>query len=447
MTRTAIGALALWSLVGAGCIDTLDGGEPDIGSAELALSMTSKAQVDQATLHANYGGYAYARNGTSYSGTDGTGRVSWKQGGFTMSGAGEVSTCTYGWCGPGSSLAGTRGGCVPGDDYETAWGYAYGACNSSAWGQRFAGWLDMVDRPVGSGDHVHADYGPGVSGTTTFGYHPYWAVIYDGVCRIYQGWSYTTHDETCGSSPYVVTTPAVCGDGTCASTESCSTCQNDCGVCPTGIYQTGLAGGTLTRQLVVPSNGDVVTIKIYNGTGDCDLHVKKNAAVSTSSYDCRPYKSGNTETCSFTGGGTYNILLNPYSAYSGMTLDASYTTTAPVVCGDAVCNGAGGETCSSCASDCGACPTGINATNLSVAASAWTTVYTLTASNPTFRMFGGSGDADLYVRLGAAPTTSSYNCRPYLSGNTETCTMSGSGTWYVAARGYTAASGFTITSQ
>ena len=42
--------------------------------------------------------------------------------------------------------------------------------------------------------------------------------------------------------------------------------------------------------------------------------------------------------------------------------------------------------------------------------------------------------------LGSAPTTSTYNCRPYTQGNNETCTMSGSGTWYVAARGYSAAS-------
>ena len=35
---------------------------------------------------------------------------------------------------------------------------------------------------------------------------------------------------------------------------------------------------------------------------------------------------------------------------------------------------------------------------------------------------GGTGDADMYVRSGSQPTTSTYNCRPYLSGNNETCT-------------------------
>jgi len=33
------------------------------------------------------------------------------------------------------------------------------------------------------------------------------------------------------------------------------------------------------------------------------------------------------------------------------------------------------------------------------------------------------GDADLYVKLGTAPTLSSYACRPYSDGNNETCTV------------------------
>lgn len=35
----------------------------------------------------------------------------------------------------------------------------------------------------------------------------------------------------------------------------------------------------------------------------------------------------------------------------------------------------------------------------------------------------GTGDADLYVRTGAAPTVSSYDCRPYVGGSVETCTV------------------------
>ncbi|WNG33281.1 bacillolysin [Archangium violaceum] len=63
-----------------------------------------------------------------------------------------------------------------------------------------------------------------------------------------------------------------------------------------------------------------------------------------------------------------------------------------------------------------------------------------------FEMSGGSGDADLYVKFGSAPTTTSYDCRPYASGNAESCTFNPSqqGTYYVMIRGYSAYSGVTL---
>lgn len=68
------------------------------------------------------------------------------------------------------------------------------------------------------------------------------------------------------------------------------------------------------------------------------------------------------------------------------------------------------------------------------------------ASNLQFQISGGSGDADLYVRFGSAPTTSSFDCRPYLDGNNETCTIGSPqvGTYHVMLRGYTAFSGVTL---
>lgn len=54
----------------------------------------------------------------------------------------------------------------------------------------------------------------------------------------------------------------------------------------------------------------------------------------------------------------------------------------------------------------------------------------------------GSGDADLYVRFGAAPTLSAYNCRPYLDGSSETCRLTVPSTQssaYVMVVGYTSA--------
>ncbi|WP_245228088.1 PPC domain-containing protein [Xanthomonas bromi] len=61
---------------------------------------------------------------------------------------------------------------------------------------------------------------------------------------------------------------------------------------------------------------------------------------------------------------------------------------------------------------------------------------------------GGSGDADLYVRAGSVPTDGAYNCRPYLDGNTETCSFaSPSGTYYVRIKAYSTFSGVTLTAS
>jgi serine protease len=61
----------------------------------------------------------------------------------------------------------------------------------------------------------------------------------------------------------------------------------------------------------------------------------------------------------------------------------------------------------------------------------------------SFTISGGSGDADLYVRFGSPPTTTTYTCRPYLNGNNETCSFSAPqvGTYHVMLRAYTAFSG------
>jgi serine protease len=50
-----------------------------------------------------------------------------------------------------------------------------------------------------------------------------------------------------------------------------------------------------------------------------------------------------------------------------------------------------------------------------------------------------AGDPDLYVRFGQPPTTTSYNCRPYLSGAEERCAVNvpaGSSQAFVMVRGY-----------
>jgi len=69
------------------------------------------------------------------------------------------------------------------------------------------------------------------------------------------------------------------------------------------------------------------------------------------------------------------------------------------------------------------------------------------SSNLLFAMSGGSGDADLYVRAGTPPTQSTYDCRPYLASNNESCSLTGSGTYHVLIVGYSAFANATLTAS
>jgi serine protease len=68
------------------------------------------------------------------------------------------------------------------------------------------------------------------------------------------------------------------------------------------------------------------------------------------------------------------------------------------------------------------------------------------ASQLFFGLSGGTGDADMYVRLGQRPTDTAYDCRPFRSGNEETCYFPApeSGTYYVRIKGFSAATGVSL---
>ncbi len=53
-------------------------------------------------------------------------------------------------------------------------------------------------------------------------------------------------------------------------------------------------------------------------------------------------------------------------------------------------------------------------------------------------VLSGTGDGDLYVKKGAQPTASSYDCRPYKWGTAEDCSLQGPGEVFVSVFGYEA---------
>ncbi|MGM0630979.1 MAG: S8 family serine peptidase [Pseudomonadota bacterium] len=187
-------------------------------------------------------------------------------------------------------------------------------------------------------------------------------------------------------------------------------------------------GDSLYYTLDVPAGATDLSFNINGGSGDADLYVRFGSEPTSSTYDCRPYQSGNTESCTISNvqAGTYHVMVNAYSSFSGVNLTGSFTESDG--------GGNGGDGGSASASD------------LSGSANEWTHYYVdipagMSALNVT--MSGGSGDADLYVRQGTQPTESNYECRPYRSGNNETCEIDSPAEdrWYISLKGYTSYSG------
>jgi serine protease len=76
----------------------------------------------------------------------------------------------------------------------------------------------------------------------------------------------------------------------------------------------------------------------------------------------------------------------------------------------------------------------------------YTMVVPAGSTNLTFTISGGTGDADMYVKFGSAPTDTVYDCRPFLGGNAETCTFAApsAGTYFVRLKAYATFSGVSL---
>ena len=206
------------------------------------------------------------------------------------------------------------------------------------------------------------------------------------------------------------------------------------GVLVNGVAKTGLSGSTGNEQfftLEVPAGATDLSFVMSGGSGDADLYVRFGSQPTTSTYDCRPYLNGNAETCNITNvqAGTYHVMIRAYTTYSGVSLTGSYTEPGS--------GGSGGT---------------FSQSNLSGSRGSWKH-YTIEvdAGMATLNvdMSGGTGDADLYVRFNAQPTTSSYDCRPYKNGNAETCTFTNpsAGTWHISVRAYRTYSGVNLNAE
>jgi endonuclease I len=98
-----------------------------------------------------------------------------------------------------------------------------------------------------------------------------------------------------------------------------------------GVPLTGLSAATnasVNYTMQVPAGATNLVIAASGGSGDGDLYVRYGSAPTTTTYDCRPYLSGNNESCSFAtpAAGTYHVMIRAYTAFSGVTLSGNYST-------------------------------------------------------------------------------------------------------------------------
>ncbi len=96
-----------------------------------------------------------------------------------------------------------------------------------------------------------------------------------------------------------------------------------------GVPVTGLAattGNSLNYTIAVPAGRSTFTVQMSGGSGDADVYVRFGSAPTDTAYNCRPYRVGNSETCTFNApsAGTWHIRVKAYSSFSGVTLRASY---------------------------------------------------------------------------------------------------------------------------
>ncbi len=188
-------------------------------------------------------------------------------------------------------------------------------------------------------------------------------------------------------------------------------------------------GATETHTIVVGSNAvSMRTVLDGPSTADFDVYGRLGAAPTTSTYTWRGYTSGDEDvTYNNPGAGTWYIMVRSYSGSGTYTLTCTITYSTPSVLQNGV------------------------PTTGSLSGTGATKTYTITVDSGATSMRTvldgpSTADFDVYGRLGAAPTTSTYTWRGYTSGDEDvTYNNPGAGTWYIMVRSYSGSGTYTLT--
>lgn len=191
-----------------------------------------------------------------------------------------------------------------------------------------------------------------------------------------------------------------------------------------------------------------------SGTGDADLHTRLGSTPTEALFDCRPYEDDANEVCTGQGPGGLYVAVQGYTA-STFSLRVEYV------------GGSGGGNSGTGARDAGSFDAGWNGgasdagsvnngggttSHLNVSGTVTQgqmKVFALSvrAGQRVVARTTGTGDVDLYVRFGSAPTDTTYNAASEGDASNEQAAYSApqAGMLYIGVYGYVASSSFTLT--
>ncbi len=203
------------------------------------------------------------------------------------------------------------------------------------------------------------------------------------------------------------------------------------------VTDNGGLTNSITRSVTVSTAANVAPVANYSfSTSGLTATFTDSSTDSDGSIASRSWNFGDSTTSTVTNpsktysaAGTFNVVLT-VTDNGGVTNSITRAVTVSTS-GTELSNGVA--------------KTGLSAatgTSLN-----FTLVVPSGASGLKFVTTGGTGDSDMYVKFGSAPTDTVYDCRPFLGGNAETCNIASAqaGTYHVRVKSYAAFAGLSLT--
>ncbi len=177
------------------------------------------------------------------------------------------------------------------------------------------------------------------------------------------------------------------------------------------------------------------------------------AGVAATYLQANPGASPDQTKSAILGGALNDVVSGNLNGAANLLLQSSIASCPAFNCSGDACgqpDGCGGLCPATDASACGKCgnppcveSNEIHETNLSIGfreSQHWQ----ITGTDAVVNTSGGNGDGDLYVGLNRVPNRNNFDCRSWSNGNTESCQLSGSGTFHIILYGYSAVTGISL---